>query len=59
MTSTEHRALCPDCGRLAVREVINHLQTNSRVIEATFLCDRGHNFIVRWLPTCTDQKKAS
>lgn len=57
--STEHRALCPDCGRMAIREVINHLQTNSRVIEATFCCDQEHLWLIRWLPTRTDQKEAS
>lgn len=59
MTSTEHRALCLDCGRLAIREVINHMQSTATITEATFECAMGHLFIVRWIHTTPQQKEAS
>lgn len=44
----EHRALCPDCGRLAVKEVINHARSTETITEATFECERGHVFLIKW-----------
>jgi hypothetical protein len=43
---TEHRALCPSCARLAIKETVTR---SDSIREATFQCDQGHIFTIRWL----------
>jgi hypothetical protein len=47
MTNTKptHRALCPDCGRLAFSERI--LRSGS-LCESHYVCPRGHGWQTRW-----------
>lgn len=58
MTAPVRRVLCPSCGRLAVDEVIYPHQGKT-VREGSYLCPRGHQFIMRWNSEGNDQKEAS
>lgn len=40
------RALCPTCGRLPAR---SHVKAIGTIATATFLCERDHGFIVKWV----------
>lgn len=41
----EHRALCPECGRLATREITHR---RGHTMTANYDCDRGHIWSTRW-----------
>lgn len=42
------RGLCPSCSRIAVKEVLTR---DDSIREATYSCERGHLFSMRWLVT--------
>lgn len=42
----EHRAICPVCGRLAVRETT---WANAGVTEAAYLCEKKHAWTTKWV----------
>lgn len=46
MPYTPHRALCPLCARLAIKETITR---SDSIREATFSCGLGHLFTIKWL----------
>lgn len=43
----EHRALCPECGRLAISEAVLR---SEGIRESHFICPRGHGWQTRWTP---------
>lgn len=57
------QVLCPECGRLAVDEVIYPYPLPSRlgttVREGSYLCPLGHQFLMRWNTVGSDQEEVS
>lgn len=43
----QHRALCPRCGRLAIRET--HKTYPNGLPVSLYMCERGHSWLTKWL----------